>query len=397
MSKEIIIFGSGKIGYEALQFFRGENIFCFCDNNLQLSGTEKYGKTVISFDELKRKEAIVIIAVAGSASYAIAEQCEENKVSDYIIYTLLREAHPEWNEEKMLDYIDNIENRMCLRKNIWFKRAKSLRRQVNYFRSHVDIGDMKPAKGKLRDMQLESVQVSADFFGKINDLEIKPILYGGNLLGYVRHNGFIPWDDDIDFALFREEYERFKKYCRLHIYEECEYREKKEGKVRADIAPEMSCYFWAEFHDHFSIVAELDNGHGVCMDFFSLEYYADSYSIQELGKLACELKEDLICLESKEEKVQCVKDVLTKNRQNIAQNSNNISFGIDNMEITNTPPNEYLPRKAIFPLKKACWEGRYFWIPNDAEKLLEYEYGKFLDFPEDVGIPSHYEIDDAEV
>ena len=54
MSNKLIIFGSGKIGHEALVFFGSENISCFCDNNPKLAGTEKYGKPVISFEELKQ-------------------------------------------------------------------------------------------------------------------------------------------------------------------------------------------------------------------------------------------------------------------------------------------------------------------------------------------------------
>ena len=50
--------------------------------------------------------------------------------------------------------------------------------------------------------------------------DIKYFLTAGSLLGAIRHGGFIPWDDDMDIGMLREEYEHFVNLCDSELGEE---------------------------------------------------------------------------------------------------------------------------------------------------------------------------------
>ncbi len=393
MDKNIILFGCGIIGVEALTFLGNENIRCFCDNDMLLVGKERCGKEIISFEELKKnyKEEIIIICAATKNVYAIAAQCESNGIEDYFFFEPVRKTHS--GRDEFLEFIGSPINRIRMRKEIYWAKAKELQGQVDYFKQHTDIRYMKPAQGELREKQLHLVREATVFFDKISDLDIRPILDGGNLLGYVRHNGFIPWDDDIDCALIREEYDKLKEYFQQHIYtlEEFYNKNKMDRRTKCVLGG-MEDYCWLDYGDHIQIFRFFMDGRITGMDFFSLDYYAEDYAFQEFIDFAGKVNEKWIASISIEDKRKCIEMARIENERNIAKESSHLYFGIDNMIMRQKSfKGSWIPKEVVFPLKKVKFEGEYFWVPNDPEKFLSYEYDDIWEFPDDVGIPKHIE------
>ncbi len=93
---------------------------------------------------------------------------------------------------------------------------------------------------KISDVELKNIQIEIlDTILKFCEKnQIRWWVVGGTAIGAVRHHGFIPWDDDVDIAMPRDDYERFAKtfngFSDRYIF--CDYREQngwylKFGKV----------------------------------------------------------------------------------------------------------------------------------------------------------------------
>ncbi|MBO4383291.1 MAG: LicD family protein [Clostridia bacterium] len=70
----------------------------------------------------------------------------------------------------------------------------------------------------LRMLQLEELDMAKQILAICEKHDIEVFALGGTLLGAVRHQGFIPWDDDLDLGMKRADYERFIKLAPSELH-----------------------------------------------------------------------------------------------------------------------------------------------------------------------------------
>lgn len=78
---------------------------------------------------------------------------------------------------------------------------------------------------EFRKLQLTQLEIMDEVHRICQKNKISYYMIGGTALGAVRHQGFIPWDLDIDIAMKRADYDQFKSVCKTELNERFIYRD----------------------------------------------------------------------------------------------------------------------------------------------------------------------------
>lgn len=75
----------------------------------------------------------------------------------------------------------------------------------------------------LKHLQEVQIMIFKDFIKICEENDLDYYVYGGTLLGTIRHGGFIPWDDDIDVIMFRKEFDKLNKIMETNLDEKYDF------------------------------------------------------------------------------------------------------------------------------------------------------------------------------
>lgn len=242
----------------------------------------------------------------------------------------------------------------------------------------LEIKKLLPATGQLRLRQEICFQILRIVSRIAKKNGISFWLDYGTLLGAVRHQGFVPWDDDLDISMMMSDYVRFGDVLREQLPDELLLIEKTDltgwdiGIMRI---MEKSSGSYVDMYPYELIQGALNNsGRPTQWESKWLQAFREITRQGESDGFSPRIEKEIASWVERERQGDGDTDGIVPSMVNFTALS--IYRKIHKKE-------------DVFPLGAAIFEGESFPVPNDCPSILETIYGDYMRFPRDAGHSAH--------
>ncbi len=248
----------------------------------------------------------------------------------------------------------------------------------------------------LRKLQLVLLSMLKDVDKICKKHDIHYLLFSGSVLGAVRHQGFIPWDDDLDIAIHRDQYSQLLKALQEDLPEQYVVQCFDLDERYLVPFPAMKIRLKNTFVEEENILLKnkCTDCDGVFIDVFLLNYVSEDKKMDYHWRLKnTGLATVITTLENMNRNPISLKKQFLQNAIDYGnQNRDSKLIGDEITWIYNSPRKPYIYRyDDIFPTKLYPFEDGMFPVPNNPEAFLKAHYGdSYMEYPpEDKRAPKH--------